>query len=86
MSRGKARCKSPFLARQLSVFSAPVNYGVVKIVCSSSEVVLLTIEHTMFFPGTCPSLEVVALRPANYKAHYEQRLQGVCRELKMFTL
>jgi hypothetical protein len=39
-SRGKPHCKSPFLARQLSVFSAPAKYRVVKIVCSSSEVVL----------------------------------------------
>jgi hypothetical protein len=30
-SRGKARYKSPFLAHQLSMFSAPTNYVVVKI-------------------------------------------------------
>jgi hypothetical protein len=35
----KARYKSPFLAHQLSVFSAPVNNRVVKIVRSSSGVV-----------------------------------------------
>jgi hypothetical protein len=40
MSRGKALCKSPYLARQLSVFFAPVRNKVVKIVHSSSEMVL----------------------------------------------
>jgi hypothetical protein len=39
-SRGKARCKSPFLACQLSVFFAPTRYRVVKSACSYSEVVL----------------------------------------------
>jgi hypothetical protein len=31
MLKGKASCKSPNLACQLSVFSAPANYEVVKI-------------------------------------------------------
>jgi hypothetical protein len=35
-SRGKGHCKSPFLAHQLLVFSTPANYGVVKIMHSSS--------------------------------------------------
>jgi hypothetical protein len=39
-SKGKESFKSPFLARQLLVFSASANYGVVKIMHSSSEVVL----------------------------------------------
>jgi hypothetical protein len=39
-SRGKAHWKSPFLARQLSVFFAPTRYRVVKITCFSFEVVL----------------------------------------------
>jgi hypothetical protein len=39
-SRGVARCKSTFLARQLSVFFALARYRLVKIVCSYSEVVL----------------------------------------------
>jgi hypothetical protein len=39
-SRGKACYKSPFLARQLSVFFAPTRYRVVKIVHFYSEVVL----------------------------------------------
>jgi hypothetical protein len=46
------------------VFSAPTKYSVVKIACSSSEVVLQTMKHTMIYPGSGPSLEVVALRPA----------------------
>jgi hypothetical protein len=57
----KARCKSPFLALQLSVFSALANYGVVKITRSYSEVVLLTTKHTMIYPGSGPSLDVIAL-------------------------
>jgi hypothetical protein len=44
-SRGKAHCKSPFMAHQLSVFSAPVRYRVVNITCSYSEVVLRTIKN-----------------------------------------
>jgi hypothetical protein len=46
-SRGKAHCKSPFLARQLSVFFTSTRYRVVKIVCSCLG----------------PSLEVIALCP-----------------------
>jgi hypothetical protein len=42
ISRGKERCKSPFLVHQLSVFVAPIGYRVVKIMCSSSKVVLRT--------------------------------------------
>jgi hypothetical protein len=62
-SRGKARCKSHFLARQLSVFSAPTNYGVVKITHSSSEVVIRTTKHTMIYPDLDPSWEVIGLCP-----------------------
>jgi hypothetical protein len=64
ISRGKACCKSPFLARQLSVFFAPARYKVVKITCSYSKVVLQTTKHTMIYPGLGPSLEVIALHPA----------------------
>jgi hypothetical protein len=39
-SRGKACCKCPYLACQLSVFFPPVRYRVVKIVRSCSEMVL----------------------------------------------
>jgi hypothetical protein len=34
---------------------------VVKIAHSSSEVVLLTMNHTMIYPGSGPSSEVIAL-------------------------
>jgi hypothetical protein len=36
---------------------------VVKITHSSFEVVLRTTKHTMIYPGSGPSLEVIALRP-----------------------
>jgi hypothetical protein len=61
--REKARCKSPYLAHQLSVFSAPARYRVVKITRSNSEVVLRTIKHTMIYPGSGSSSEVIVLRP-----------------------
>jgi hypothetical protein len=41
----------------------PARYRVVKIACSCSEVVLWTTKHTMVYPGSSPSLEVIALRP-----------------------
>jgi hypothetical protein len=62
MSRGKARYKSPFLVRQLSVFFASTSYRVVKITCSYSEVVLRIKKHTMVYHGSRPSFEVIALR------------------------
>jgi hypothetical protein len=43
--RGKACCKSPFLARQLSVFFAQARYRVVKIMCSCSDVILQTMKN-----------------------------------------
>jgi hypothetical protein len=57
-SRGKARCKSPFPVRHLSVFSTSANYGVAKITRFSSEAILRTMKHTMIYPGLDPSLEV----------------------------
>jgi hypothetical protein len=53
---------------QARIYRKPVlfelaNYGVIKNVCSSSEVVLQTIENTMIYPGLGPSLEVIALHP-----------------------
>jgi hypothetical protein len=36
---------------------------VVKIISSSSEVVLRTTKHTMIYPGLGPSLEVIAICP-----------------------
>jgi hypothetical protein len=50
--------------RCMSVFSAPARYRVVKIVCSSSKVVLQIMKHTVIYPGSGLSLEVIALRPA----------------------
>jgi hypothetical protein len=38
----------------MSVFSAPTNYGVVKITCYSFEVVLRTTKHTMIYHGSDP--------------------------------
>jgi hypothetical protein len=61
-SRGIARFKFPYLARQLSVFSAPANYRVLKITCFSSKVVLQTMKHTMIYPSSGLSSEVVVLR------------------------
>jgi hypothetical protein len=59
----KCDANPPYPTHQLSVFSAPANYGVVKIVCSSSEVVLQTMKHTMIYPSSSPSSEVIALCP-----------------------
>jgi hypothetical protein len=44
-SRGKAQCKSPFLAHQVLMFFATARYRVVKITCSCSEVVLRTMKN-----------------------------------------
>jgi hypothetical protein len=63
-SRGKAHCKSPYLAHQLLVFFTPIRYRVVKITCSYSEVVLRTTKHTIIYPSSGPSLEVIALHLA----------------------
>jgi hypothetical protein len=60
--RGKARCKSAYLAHQLSLFFAPTRYWVVTISRSCSDVVLRTTKHTMVYTGSGPSLEVIALR------------------------
>jgi hypothetical protein len=64
MSRGKAHYKSPFLARQLLVLFAPRRNRVVRIERSNSEMVLRTIEHTIIYPGSNSSLEIITLRPA----------------------
>jgi hypothetical protein len=55
--------KHKYIGHTLSVFSTPTNYGVVKIARSSSEVVMRTMKHTMIYPGSGPSSEVIALRP-----------------------
>jgi hypothetical protein len=48
----------------VGVFFAPARYRVVKMMCSSSEMVLQTTKHTMIYPGSGPSLKVIVLRPA----------------------
>jgi hypothetical protein len=63
ISRGKASCKSLFLAHQLLVFFASGRYNVVKSTRSYSRVVLQTTKHTIVYPGSDPSLEVIALHP-----------------------
>jgi hypothetical protein len=47
----------------VSLFFASARYMVVKIVRSSSEVVIHTIKHTMIYPSSGLSLEVIALHP-----------------------
>jgi hypothetical protein len=47
--------------RALSVFFAPTRYRVVKITRCSFEVVLRTMKHTMIYPDSDPSLEVLTL-------------------------
>jgi hypothetical protein len=47
----------------VSVFCTGKNM-LVKIVCSSSEVVLRTTKNTVIYPGLGLSLEGIALRPA----------------------
>jgi hypothetical protein len=49
----------------VSVFFVSIRYMVVKIVCSSSEVVLRTTKHTVIYSDLGPSLEVIALRPVD---------------------
>jgi hypothetical protein len=55
---------SAIFSSVLSGFFAPIRYIVVKIMCSYSEVVLRTTKHTIFYPGSGPSMEVIALSPA----------------------
>jgi hypothetical protein len=45
------------------MFFALANYGVV-FMHSSFEVILRTMKHTMIYPGSAPSWEVIALHPA----------------------
>jgi hypothetical protein len=45
------------------MFFAAANYVVVKIARSSSDVVLQPTKHTIIYPGSGHSLEVIALRP-----------------------
>jgi hypothetical protein len=59
--RGKARCKSPYLACQLLVFFAPIRYRAVTMGHSYFKVVLRTMKHTIVYPSSAPSSEVITL-------------------------
>jgi hypothetical protein len=63
-SRGKACCKFPFPACQLSVFFALAIYRVVKITRSYFETVLRTTKHIIIYPSLDPSCKVIAIHPA----------------------
>jgi hypothetical protein len=75
MSKGKVRCKSPFLVCQLSIFFAPARYRVVKIMCSCFEMVLRTMKNykahyslSWFRPllrGNSPTSKVFVLKKKN---------------------
>jgi hypothetical protein len=53
---------NPLCSAPIVGFSAPTNYGVVKIIRFSFEVVLRTMKHTMIYSGSGPSSEVIAMR------------------------
>jgi hypothetical protein len=75
MARGEARCKSPFLACQLSVCFALARYRVVKVTFSCSELVLRTMKNykahyslSCFGPllqGNSPTSDVFILKKKN---------------------
>jgi hypothetical protein len=44
------------------MFFALVRYRVVKIICSSSKVLMKTMKHIVIYPGSGPSLDVIVLR------------------------
>jgi hypothetical protein len=67
------------------MFSVPANYGVVKIAHSSFKVVLRTMKHTMIYPGSDPSSEVIALYLVFYILKMNMCYKGVSKELKNFT-
>jgi hypothetical protein len=81
-SRGKAHCKSPYLAHQLLVFFTPIRYRVVKITCSYSEVVLWTTKHTIIYPSSGPSLEVIALHLAVWYWRWTTIIMGWAESLR----
>jgi hypothetical protein len=84
-SRGKAYYKSSYLACQQSVFFTPARYMVVKITCSCFEVVLWTIKHTIFYPGSSPSLEVIALRARAWYWRWTVVTMGMSIALEKFN-
>jgi hypothetical protein len=58
----RSRTSMSFLSRSIGVFFALARCRVVKITRSCSEMVLRTIKHTKIYPGSGPSLKVIALR------------------------
>jgi hypothetical protein len=61
--RKKLNINKYFDHMKLSVLFALTRYRVLKIAHSFSKVVLQTTKHTMVYPSSGPSLEVIALRP-----------------------
>jgi hypothetical protein len=61
--RKKLNINKYFDHMKLSVLFALTRYRVLKIAHSCSKVVLQTTKHTMVYPSSGPSLEVIALRP-----------------------
>jgi hypothetical protein len=59
----KRRKQCPQRIITVSVFYAPTNYGVVKIAYFSSMVVLQTTKHTIIYPSSSPSSDVIVLHP-----------------------
>jgi hypothetical protein len=87
-SREKVRCKSPFLARQLSVFFAPPRYRAVKIVRSCSEVVLRTIKNYKAHYSLSwfrPLLSCNSSTSSIFDIEDELCYNGVSKELENFT-
>jgi hypothetical protein len=76
-SKEKARYKSPFLVCQLSLSFASARYSVVRIVCSCLEMVLQTTKYTTIYPGSGPSLEVIALPPVVWYWRWTMVTMGV---------
>jgi hypothetical protein len=66
------------------MFFALARFRVVKIACSSSDVVLQTMKRIVIYLGSGPSSEVIALRPVDWHRRCigvtsgEQRAQEVC--------
>jgi hypothetical protein len=70
----------------LSVFFALARYRVVKIACSSSKVVLRTTKHTVIYPSSGTSSEVIALRPAVWYRRWIGVTRGEQREWEVYMV
>jgi hypothetical protein len=66
------------------VFLAPTRYRVAKITCSSSKVVLRTIKHTLIYPGSVPSSEVIALHQVVWYWRWIGVTKGWIESLRSF--